>query len=120
MDYKLALVTQNRGIEKVMKRISKHFDYELKVYENCRDFVRDSGGTKPGVVLVDGSICTQPRLMDLQVVLNEVAAWHVLYLPRSNKKNEIKEAIGLGVFGCLHKPISEQEVRQMVLSVVGI
>jgi DNA-binding NtrC family response regulator len=120
MDYGLALVTQDRGLEKVMKRFSNHFGCELTLYENCGDFVKDLAGSKRGVVVIDGSICSQPRLMDLQMVLNEVPAWQVLYLPRTNKKNEIKQAMGLGAFGCLHKPVSEQEVRQMVQSAVGI
>jgi AmiR/NasT family two-component response regulator len=58
--------------------------------------------------------------MDLQMVLSEAPLWQVLYLPRTNKKNEIKEAVELGVFGSLHKPLSEQEVRQMVQSATGI
>ena len=134
MDYGLALITQDRGLEKVMKRISNHFDCELTLHENCADFVKDLGSNQRGVVVIDGSvcsqrrlvvvidgsICSQPRLMDLQMVLNEVPAWQVLYLPRTNKKNEIKQAMGLGAFGCLHKPVSEQEVRQMVQSAVGI
>ena len=120
MDYGLAIVTQDRGLEKVMKRISNHFDCNLSLYEKCDDFVKDSGLRKLGVVVVDGSICSQPRLMDLQMVLNEAPGWQVLYLPRTNKKNEIKEAMGLGAFGCLHKPLSDQEVRQMVQSAVGV
>jgi CheY-like chemotaxis protein len=44
----------------------------------------------------------------------------VIYLPRTNKKQEIKEAMAIGAFGCLHKPVSEQEVRQMVQSALGI
>ena len=120
MDYAFAVITQNRGLEKVMKRISNHFHCELNLYENCADFVKDFSTNKLGVVVIDGSICPQPRLMDVQMVLNESPAWQVLYLPRTNKKNEIKEAMGLGVFGCLHKPVSEQEVRQMVQSAVGI
>jgi len=116
MDYGLAIITQDRGLEKVMKRISNHFGYKLTFHENCADF----GGRERGVVVIDGSICSQPRLMDLQMVLNEAPAWQVLYLPRTNKKNEIKEAMGLGAFGCLHRPVSEQEVRQMVQSAVGI
>lgn len=120
MDYGLAIVTQDRGLEKVMKRISNHFDYNLNLYEKCEDFVKDLGVRKPGVVVVDGSICSQPRLMDLQMVLNEAPAWQVLYLPRTNKKKEIKDAMDFGAFGCLHKPVSEQEVRQMVQSAVGV
>ena len=120
MDYALAIITQNRGLEKVMKRISKHFDYALNVYENCGDFVKNSGGSKLGVVVVDGSICAQPRLMDLQMLLNEAPAWQVVYLPRTNKTNEIKEAMSLGAFGCLHKPVSEQEIRQMLQSATGL
>jgi len=121
MDYSLALITQDRGLEKVMKRISSHFGYELSVYEDCADFVKDiADDNEEGVVLIDASICSQPRLMDLQMVLNEAPAWQVLYLPRTNKKEEIREAMGLGTFGCLHKPVSEQEVRQMVESALGI
>ena len=121
MDYSLALITQDRGLEKVMKRISIHFGYELSVYENCADFVKDfAGNNEEGVVVVDGSICSQTRLVDLQMVLNEAPAWQVVYLPRTNKKEEIREAMGLGAFGCLHRPVSEQEVRQMVESAVGL
>ena len=120
MDYALAIITQDRGLERVMKRISNHFDCELKLYENCENFVKDFGGTALGVVVIDGSICSQPRLMDLQMVLNEAPACQVVYLPRTNKKKEIKDAMGFGAFGCLHKPVSEQEVRQMVQSAVGI
>ena len=120
MDYGLALITQDRGLEKVMKRISNHFGCELTLHENCADFVTDFGSNEQGVVVIDGAICSQPRLMDLQMVLNEVSAWQVLYLPRTNKKNEIKQAMGLGAFGCLHKPVSEQEVRQMVQSALGV
>lgn len=121
MDCSLALITQDRGFEKVMKRISSHFGYELSVYEDCADFVKDfPDDNEEGVVLVDASICSQPRLMDLQTVLNEATAWQVVYLPRTNKKNEIKEAMGLGAFGCLHRPVSEQEVRQMVESALGL
>jgi FixJ family two-component response regulator len=121
MDYSLALITQDRGLEKVMKRISSHFGYELSVYEDCADFVKDfADDSERGVVIVDASICSQPRLMDLQMVLNEAPAWRVVYLPRTHKKEEVKEAMGLGTFGCLHKPVSEQEVRQMVVSALGI
>ena len=120
MDYSLALITQDRGLEKVMKRISSHFGSELILYENCSGFVEDLGGNEQGVVLIDASICSQPRLMDLQTVLNEAPAWQVVYLPRTNKKEEVREAVGLGAFGCLHRPVSEQEVRQMVESALGI
>ena len=120
MDNGLALITQDRGLEKLMRRTSKHFGYELKLYENCTDFAGDFRGTARGVVVVDASTCSRPRLMDLQVVLNEAPAWQVIYLPSTNKKQEIKEAMDLGAFGCLHKPVSEQEVRQMVQSAMGI
>jgi FixJ family two-component response regulator len=120
MDYVLAIITQDRELERVMKRISNHFYCELKLYKNCEVFVKDFGGSAPGVVVVDGSICSRPRLMDLQMVLNEAPAWQVVYLPRTNKKKEIKDAMDFGAFGCLHKPVSEQEVRQMVQSAVGI
>jgi len=120
MDCRLALITQDRGLEKVMRRISNYFGYELTLYENCADFVKDFGGGERGVVVIDGAICSQPRLMDLQIALNEVPACQVLYLPGTDKKNEIKEAMDLGVFGCLHKPLSEHEVRQMVQSAVGV
>lgn len=120
MDYGLALITLDSGLEAVMRRISNHFDCELTLCQNCADCVKNFGGRERGVVVIDGSICSQPRLMDLQMVLNEAPAWQVLYLPRTNKKNEIKEAMGLGAFGCLHRPVSEQEVRQMVQSAVGI
>jgi DNA-binding NtrC family response regulator len=120
MNYSVALITHDRGLEKVMKRVSGHFGCELISYENCGDFVDDLGSNQSGVIVIDGSICSQPRLMDLQLVLNEAPAWRVLYLPRTNKKEEIKEAMGLGTYGCLHKPVSEQEVRQMVESALGI
>lgn len=120
MDYWLALITQDRGLEKVMRRISNHFGYELRLYEDCTAFAEDSRDSERGVVVVDASVCSQPRFMDLQMVLNEAPAWQVIYLPRTNKKNEIKEAMDLGAFGCLHKPVSELEVRQMVQSALGI
>ena len=121
MGYSLALITQDRGFEKVMKRISSHFGCKLSVYENCVDFLKDfADGNEQSVVIVDASICSQPHLMDLQMVLNEALSCRVVYLPRTNKKEEVKEAMGLGMFGCLHKPVSEQEVRQMVESALGI
>lgn len=120
MDYGLALITQDLWLEKVMRRVSTHFGYELSLFENCTDFVKDFGGKQRGVVVIDAYICSQPSFMDLQTVLNEAPAWQVVYLPRTNKKSEIKEAVGFGVFGCLHKPVSEQEVRQMVESALGI
>jgi FixJ family two-component response regulator len=120
MEYRVGLITQDKGLEGVMRRISNHFGYDLSLYERCGDFVGDSGRNERGVVVIDASICSQPRLMDLQLVLNEVPAWQVLYLPRTNKKNEIKEAMDLGAFGCLHKPVSEQEIRQMMESALGI
>jgi len=120
MDYWLALITQDRGLEKVMRRISNHFGYEPRLYEDCTAFAEDSRDSERGVVVVDASVCSQPRFMDLQMVLNEAPAWQVIYLPRTNKKNEIKEAMDLGAFGCLHKPVSELEVRQMVQSALGI
>jgi len=120
MNYKLALITQDRGLEKVMERISNHFGYELFIFENCTDFVSGFGDADVGVVIVDGSVCSQPRLMDLQMVLNEAPSWRVLYLPNTNKKGEIKQAMEVGAFGSLHKPLSEQEVRQMVQSAIGI
>lgn len=120
MNYRLGVITQDRGLEKVMERISNHFGFDLRVFESCSDFVEGFGSSDVGVVVVDGSVCSQPRLMDLQMVLNDAPLWQVLYLPRTNKKNEIKEAVELGVFGSLHKPLSEQEVRQMVQSAIGI
>lgn len=120
MDYGFVVITQDRGFEKVMRRIANHFGYELRRYESCADFIAEPGGNDQGVIVIDASICTQPRLMDLQMVLSEAPAWQVLYVPRTNKKDEIKEAMGLGAFGCLHKPISEQEVRQMVQSALGV
>jgi DNA-binding NtrC family response regulator len=121
MDHRLGLITQDRGLEKVMKRISSHFGYKLSIYEDCAAFVKDlADHNEQGVVIVDASICSQPRLMDLQLVLNEAPAWRVLYLPRTNRKEEIREAVGLGTYGCLHKPVSEQEIRQMVESALGI
>jgi FixJ family two-component response regulator len=120
MDYKLALITQDRGFEKVMRSISNYFGYELTLYENCADFVKNFGGNKQGVVIVDASTCSQPRFMDLRMVLNEVPVWQVLYLPCTSKKTEVKEAVSLGIFGCLHKPVNEQEIRQMVQAALGI
>lgn len=121
MDYRLGLITLDRGLEKVMRRISRHFGYDLALYETCEDFVENSSAAnEKGVVVVDAATCSRPRLMDLQIVLNEIPAWQVLYLPRTNKKEEIKEAVGLGAFGCLHKPVSEQEIRQMVESALGV
>jgi DNA-binding NtrC family response regulator len=120
MDYRLALITQDQRLEKVVKRVSDHFGCELTSYKNCGDFLEDLGSNQNGVIVIDGSICSQPRMMDLQLVLDEAPAWRVLYLPRTNKKEEIKEAMGLGTYGSLHKPVSEQEVRQMVESALGI
>jgi len=120
IDYRLALITQDRGLEKVMRRISSYFDCELNLYENCADFAEGSGGNNQGVVILDAAVCSQPRFMDLQMVLNEAPSWRVIYLPCTNKKSEIKEAIGLGAFGCLHQPVSEQEVRQMLQAALGI
>ena len=120
MDYTLAIITLDRGLEKIMQRIANYFGCELKLYENCEVFVKDFGSSALGVVIVDGSICSRPHLMDLQMVLNEAPDWQVVYLPRTNKIKEIKDAMDFGAFGCLHKPVSEQEVRQMVQSAVGI
>jgi FixJ family two-component response regulator len=120
MHYRLALITQDQRLKKVVKRVSGHFGCELSSYKNCGDFVDDLASYQNGVIVIDGSICSQPRMMDLQLVLNEAPAWRVLYLPRTSKKEEIKEAMGLGTYGCLHKPVSEQEVRQMVESALGI
>jgi len=120
MSYKLGVITQDRGLEKVMARIANHFGHELLIFERCTDFVDDSGDYDVGVVVVDGSVCSQPRLMDLQMVFNGAPNWRVIYLPRTNKKDEIKEAIELGAFGSLHKPLSEREVRQMIQSAIGI
>jgi DNA-binding NtrC family response regulator len=116
----LALITQDRGLEKVMGRVSNHFRSRLIVHEDCEDFVNHFRDHERGVVIVDACVCSQARLMDLQMVLNEAPAWRVIYLPSTSKKEEIKEAMGLGAFGCLHKPLSEQEVRQMVQSAMGI
>ena len=120
MNFTLGLITQDRGLENVMKRISSHCGYGLRIFESCADFVDESGDSVVGIVLVDGSVCSQPRLMDLQLVLHGARACQVLYLPRTNKKNEIKEAMALGVFGSLHKPVSEQEVRQMIEAATGV
>jgi DNA-binding NtrC family response regulator len=120
MDYRLALITQDPRLEKLVRRSSDHFGYELGLYESCQAFAEDSRDNDVGVVILDASICSQPSLMDLQMVLNEAPAWRVIYLPSTNKKNEIKEAMDLGAFGCLHKPVSEQEVRQMLQSALGI
>ncbi len=120
MGYGLALVTQDRGLEKIMDRISNHLGYELRLYENCTDFVGDFSSNERGVVVIDGNICSHPHLMDFQVVFDEAPEWQVIYLPRTNKKQEVKEAMAIGAFGCLHKPVNEQEVRQMVQSAMGI
>jgi DNA-binding NtrC family response regulator len=120
MNVQLGLITQDRSLEKIMERISNHLGCELHIFQNCMDFVGRFRDADAGVVVVDGSVCSQPRLMDLQMVVNEASDWRVLYLPRTNKKNEVKEAIELGAFGSLHKPLSEQEVRQMVQAAIGI
>jgi DNA-binding NtrC family response regulator len=120
MNVQLGLVTQDRGLEKIMERISTHFNRPLHIFQNCMDFVSRFRHADAGVVVVDGSVCSEPRLMDLQMVVNEAPDWRVLYLPRTNKKNEVKEAMDLGAFGSLHKPLSEQEVRQMVQAAIGI
>ena len=116
----LALITQDRGLEKVMGRVSNHFGSKFIVHEDCEDFVNHFRNHERGVVIVDACVCSQARLMDLQMVLNEAPAWRVIYLPSTSKKEEVKEAMDLGAFGCLHKPLSEQEVRQMVQSAMGI
>lgn len=116
----LALITQDRGLEKIMRRISENLGYELSLYESCSDFVKDFGGNKGGVVVIDACICSQPHLMDFQIVFNEAPAWQAIYLPRTNKKEEIKEAMAIGAFGCLHQPVNEHEIRQMVQSAMGI
>jgi len=120
MDYQLSLITQDRGLEQIMKRISRHFGSSLRLYESCIDFVKGRGTGESGAVVVDGMVCSRPRLMDLQMVLNEVPDWQVVYLPRTQKRNEVKEAMELGAFGSLHKPVSEQEVRQMLRSAIGM
>jgi|GEM_PF-4251151 DNA-binding NtrC family response regulator len=119
-DYQLGLITQDRGLERIMKRISKHFGSSLTLYESCVDFVKDHDSGIQGVVIVDGAVCSRPRLMDLQLVLNEVPAWQVVYLPQTKKRQEVKEAMELGAFGSLHKPVSEHEVRQMLRAVTGV
>ena len=120
MDYTVALITQDRGLEKVMKRISNYFGYKLTFHESCTDFVDDLKANERGVVIVDAFVCKQSRSMDLQMVLDEASAWQLVYLPVTNKKSEIKEVMSMGVFGCLHKPVNEQEIRQMVQSAMGI
>lgn len=120
MDSVLAVITQNRGLEKVMKRASNHFGSKLSLHESCDDFVKSHSGCKRGVVVIDATVCSHPRLMDLQMVLNEAPLCQVLYLPRTKRRQEIKEAMGLGAFGCLHKPLNEQEIRQMVESALGV
>ncbi len=116
----MAVITQDRGLEKIMQRIADHLGYRLTLYENCADFVKDLGGNERGVVVIDGYICSEPHLMDFQMVFNEVRAWQTIYLPRTDKKQEIEEAMAIGAFGCLHRPISEQEIRQMVQAALGI
>lgn len=120
MDYRLAVITQDRGLEKVMKRISDHFNCDLSLYENCGEFVRSCGEDGQGAVVLDASVCSSPHFLDLQAVVNRAPSWQVIYLPGTNKKSEIKDAMGFGAFGCLHRPVSEQEIRQMVQSALGI
>jgi len=120
MDYQLGLITLDRGLEQIMKRVSKYFNSQLRLYESCTDFVKDRGSGKAGAVIIDGAVCSQPSLMDLQMVLSEVPAWHVIYLPGTQKRNEVREAMRLGAFGSLHKPVSEHEVRQMLCSALGM
>ncbi len=74
MDYRLGLITQDRGLEKIMRRISHDFGYELMIFESCSGFVTGFDKRVVGVVIIDGSTCSQPRLMDLQMVLNEAPA----------------------------------------------
>lgn len=119
-EYSLALITQDRGFEKILERVSRHFDCILFLYETCSDFVNDLKGKKSGVVVVDAAVCTQVRRMDLQMVLDEATGWNVVFLPSANKKSDIRSAMAMGAFGCLHKPVNEQEVRQMVHSAMGI
>jgi FixJ family two-component response regulator len=116
----LALITQDRGLEKVLERLSRHLGYPLRFYESCGDFTEDLKSGGKGVVIVDASVCSQARLMDLQMVLNDAEAWQVIYLPLTGKKSEVKEAVSVGAFGCLHKPVSEQEIRQMLQSALGM
>ena len=120
MDCGLALITQDRWLEKVMRRVSKHFGYELSLCETCSDFVKEFSSKQRGVVVIDACICSQPHLMDVQAVINEAHAWQAIYLPRTNRKQEIKEAMAIGAFGCLHQPVNEKEVRQMLQSALGI
>jgi DNA-binding NtrC family response regulator len=120
MDCTVGLITQNRGLERVMRRISDHFGCGLKIFESCADFVKNLKETRTGVVIVDGLVCSQPRHMDLQIVLTGAPGWQVLYLPRTARVNEVKDAVELGAFGSLHNPVSEEEIRQMVQSAIGM
>jgi len=116
----LALITQDRGLERVMSRLASHFGQKIRFHESCMDFINSLRTEERGVVVVDATVCSQARLMDLQAVLGEAPAWQVIYLPTTNRKTEIKEAMSMGAFGCLHKPLSELEVRQMLQSAMGI
>ena len=118
--YGLALITQNRGFERVMSRLASYFGHKIRFYETCADFIRIRKTEERGVVVVDATVCSQVGLTDLQAVLDEAPAWQVIYLPATNRKAEIKEAMSMGAFGCLHKPLRELEIRQMVESAMGI
>jgi hypothetical protein len=95
MDYGLALITQDPALEKIVRRSSDHFGYELRLYENCTAFAEDSGNNERGVVVVDASTCSQPRFMDLQMVLNEAPAWQVIYLPSTSVRQMLQSALGI-------------------------
>jgi DNA-binding NtrC family response regulator len=120
MEHGLVMITQNRGLEKVMERLSRHHGCGLHLYESCADFIGELEVHQRGVVVVDATVCSQTRFTDLQTILNTASGWRVIYLPATNKKGEVKEAMSLGAFGCLHKPVNEREVRQMVESAMGM
>ena len=120
MEHGLAMITQNRGLEKVMERLARHHECEFHLYESCVDFIGELELHQRGVVIVDAAVCSQARFMDLQTILNTASGWQVIYLPATNRMGEIKEVMSLGAFGCLHKPVNEREVRQMVESAMGM
>lgn len=116
----VALISQNSMLVELMEKVANRFHLGLDVYEGCEAFVRALQEDQSGVAVVDASSCTQAGGADLQELLNEARRWRVVYLPKTNQKDEVKEAIGAGVFGCLHNPVKEPEVRQMLESALGI
>ena len=116
----IALITQNRGLENILRRVSSHYRIPVDFYENCDDFIKNLMKGFSGIVIVDASVCIRESLMDIDMIINEADNWKVIYIPKTNKRSEIKNAISVGVFGCLHRPVKEKEVSQMIYSAMDI